>query len=93
MKLLYLYFAAINILSIAVTVSDKRRAKKHKRRIRERTLFLFAFLGGSLSMYVTMRLIRHKTLHKSFMLGLPAIMILQAVVSIGIYLLFTRYAV
>ena len=93
MKLLYLYFAAINILSIAVTVSDKRRAKKHKRRIRERTLFLFAFLGGSLSMYVTMCLIRHKTLHKSFMLGLPAIMILQAVVSIGIYLLFTRYAV
>jgi uncharacterized membrane protein YsdA (DUF1294 family) len=29
-------------------------------------------------MYVTMRLIRHKTKHVSFMVGIPVIMILQA---------------
>lgn len=28
-------------------------------------------------MYITMRTIRHKTLHKRFMIGLPVIIILQ----------------
>ena len=38
-----------------------------------------------------MLLIRHKTLHRSFMLGIPAIMVLQAVIIIGIYnILYSR---
>ena len=30
-------------------------------------------------MYLTMRIIRHKTLHKSFMIGIPLIVILQII--------------
>lgn len=41
-----------------------------------------AALGGSLGMYITMRKIRHKTLHKRFMIGIPLIMAAQCVLII-----------
>lgn len=71
------YLVVINLISIIVTISDKSRSKKNKWRIKEKTLFTLAFLGGSISMYITMRIIRHKTKHLSFMLGIPAIIVLQ----------------
>lgn len=61
-----------------ITVSDKSRAQKHKRRIAEKTLFMTALFGGSAAMYLTMIAVRHKTRHKRFMIGLPLIMIVQA---------------
>lgn len=61
-----------------MTMSDKSRAKKHKRRIPERTLFLTAAFGGAAAMYLTMLTIRHKTKHKRFMIGLPLIIFAQA---------------
>ena len=72
-----IYLAIINLISIIVTISDKSRSKKNKWRVKEKTLFTLAFLGGSISMYITMRIIRHKTKHLSFMLGIPAIIVLQ----------------
>ncbi|MBQ5843177.1 MAG: DUF1294 domain-containing protein, partial [Clostridia bacterium] len=48
-------------------------------RIPEKTLFLTALFGGSLAMYITMLVIRHKTKHKRFMIGLPVIALAQAV--------------
>ncbi len=72
-----LYLCFISFIAVVITVSDKVRAKKGKRRIRERTLFLISFLGGAAFMYVTMLLIRHKTLHLKFMLGLPVIIAFQ----------------
>jgi uncharacterized membrane protein YsdA (DUF1294 family) len=36
-----------------------------------------ALIGGSVAMYVTMRTIRHKTQHAKFMIGIPAIILLQ----------------
>ena len=60
-----------------MTASDKSRAKRHKRRIPERTLFITAILGGSAAMYITMLTIRHKTKHKRFMIGLPLIILAQ----------------
>ncbi len=81
MKTIYLialcYFAGISLLTAIVTAIDKYKAKKGKRRTPEATLFILALLGGSVSEYATMRLIRHKTLHKRFMLGLPMIIIFQ----------------
>ncbi len=72
-----IYFALISLITAAVTAADKHKAKKGSFRISEATLFILALLGGALSEYITMRLIRHKTLHKRFMLGLPLIIILQ----------------
>lgn len=78
MKYFIIYLAIISAAAMIMTVSDKSRAKKHKRRIAEKTLFGTAVLGGSAAMYLTMLLVRHKTKHKRFMIGLPLIMIVQA---------------
>ncbi len=72
-----IYFAAISLITAAVTALDKHRAKKGKFRISEATLFVLALAGGAVSEYLTMRLIRHKTLHKRFMIGLPLIILIQ----------------
>lgn len=80
MKYFLIYLAAVSIIAVIMTVSDKSRAKKHKRRIAEKTLFGMAVLGGSAAMYLTMLAIRHKTKHKRFMIGLPLIIIVQAIV-------------
>ena len=74
----YLYLAVLSVIAVIVTVVDKCSAKCRARRVSEKALFILAILGGSGAMYITMLLIRHKTLHKRFMLGLPTILLLQA---------------
>ncbi len=85
------YFAAISLISVIVTVYDKKAAKIGKRRIRESTLLLLSLLGGSLAMYITMKKISHKTKHKKFMLGIPFIIVLQ--IALIAYLYFVYYGV
>ena len=74
-----IYFSAISLITFTVTALDKFFAKKKMRRIPEATLLSLALFGGAVSEYITMKLIRHKTLHKKFMIGLPVIIALQAV--------------
>ncbi len=74
------YFFVINIVALILTVVDKHNARVGKWRVKENTLLLYAILGGSVTMYLTMRIIRHKTLHNKFMLGLPLIIALQIIV-------------
>ncbi len=65
-------------LSVLFCIYDKVAAKHFKKhRVPEVVLFLLAALGGALPMYLTMLLIRHKTRHLSFMLGIPLIFLLQ----------------
>ena len=64
-------------IAVIVTVYDKLIAGGKRRRVPEKTLFFLAVLGGSAAMYLTMLLIRHKTRHKRFMLGLPLIILVQ----------------
>ena len=72
------WLALISLISVILTVYDKIAAKKRPRnRIPEKTLLLCGALGGALPMYLTMLLIRHKTRHKKFMIGLPVIIVLQ----------------
>jgi uncharacterized membrane protein YsdA (DUF1294 family) len=72
-----LYLAAISLVAIILTAHDKRAARRHQWRVRERTLLLVSALGGSAAMLVTMLLIRHKTKHAKFMVGIPIIIVLQ----------------
>lgn len=83
-KLIFLYLTVISIISVIVCVADKSRAKKGKWRIKESTLFLLSALGGSAAMYITMRVIHHKTLHKRFMIGIPLIIIIQVMLLISV---------
>lgn len=71
------YLAFISVVTAAITVADKIKAGKGAFRVPEKTLFILAFLGGSAAEYITMKIIRHKTLHKRFMIGLPVIILLQ----------------
>lgn len=75
--LLIAYLVFINIFAVIITIVDKKRAKKSQWRIRERTLFIVSALGGSIAMLITMKKIRHKTQHKSFMIGIPLIITAQ----------------
>ena len=75
--ILLIYLTVISLISVILTVSDKRRAIKHRYRISEFTLMLFSALGGSVAMLLTMLLIHHKTRHVKFMVGIPVIIILQ----------------
>lgn len=88
-KIFIAYFILINLISIFATVSDKRRAVKHKWRVPESTLLILSALGGSVSMLLTMKLIHHKTKHKKFMIGIPVIIFLQLAAA-GAFFYFWR---
>lgn len=85
-KIIIIYLIAINIVGVIINIADKQKAKHHKWRIPEATLFAIAVLGGSIGSYATMKIIRHKTKHKSFMIGFPVIIIIQ--ITLAIYLIF-----
>ena len=79
------YLAVISLVSIIVCCYDKIAAKHlQKHRTRESTLLLLSALGGSAAMFLTMQIIRHKTKHVKFMLGIPLIMVAQVVLIIFI---------
>ncbi len=85
------YLLAVNLIGAAVCAYDKIAASKSWKRVPERTLFFWALVGGGPGVFLTMLLIRHKTLHRSFMFGIPAIIILQAAIVVGIYnIMITR---
>ena len=74
---LLIYLAAVNVIAFVVYGADKRRAKKDKRRVPEKTLFLLAIIGGSAGAFAGMRIFRHKTRHWYFVWGIPAILAVQ----------------
>ncbi len=55
------------------------------RRVPEKTLFLFALAGGAVPELVTMLIIRHKTKHKRFMIGLPVIIFAQVILAVAVF--------
>ena len=79
-----LYPIIISVIAIVMTTLDKKYAEKGGWRISERSLFLVAILGGALAMYITMKIIRHKTQHKRFMIGLPIIIAVHIFLILGI---------
>ena len=79
MMILLAYVAVISLVSIVVCFYDKKISKRNnvKLRIPEKSLFIWSAIGGSVAMYITMQLMRHKTKHVSFMVGIPVIFVLQ----------------
>ena len=77
--IIYLLYdlAAINLLLFVLMGVDKAKAKRGARRVPEATLFFFAALGGSLGGIAGMAVFHHKTLHKSFRIGFPVILLCQ----------------
>lgn len=71
------YLIFINIISFLTMFIDKKKAIKGKWRIKESTLFLLSFIGGSLGVLLGIYSFRHKTKHIKFTLGIPLILIVQ----------------
>ena len=82
---LLVWLAVINLLTFIVYGADKRRARRGKWRVPEKTLFLLPLLGGSIGALLGMRVFHHKTKHWYFVWGIPAILLAQIALAVWIY--------
>ena len=71
------YLLGINAVTFIVYGIDKYKAKKARWRIPEATLLLLVVLGGSIGAWMGMKVWHHKTKHKKFKYGIPAILLIQ----------------
>jgi len=79
MLFMRIYLVIVNIAALILFGVDKARAVHHRWRIPEATLFLSALIGGGIGAWVGMYLFHHKTRKWYFVVGIPAIVIVEAV--------------
>ena len=77
--IVFIALAAMNALTFALYGIDKSRARRGAWRIRESTLLGMAACFGSLGALLGMYVFHHKTKHRAFALGVPALLLVQAV--------------
>ena len=78
-KNVLIYLVAINLISFLTMYIDKRKAKWGKWRIKESTLFTLVLLGGGIGGIAGMYAFRHKTQKPKFVIGFPAILIIEII--------------
>ncbi len=81
-----IYLIVINVATFLTYGIDKWKAKRAKWRIREAALLMPAVLGGSVGAWLGMKVWHHKTQHKKFKYGVPAIIVVQ--LALGAFLLY-----
>lgn len=59
-----------------------------RRRIPEKTLLTLAALGGALGALIGMSVWRHKTQHKKFVYGIPAILVVHIIIFLVFFFKF-----
>ena len=74
-----IYLLVINLISLLAMYIDKRKAKKGSWRTKESTLFTLVLLGGGIGGIAGMYLFRHKTKKPGFVIGFPAILIIEII--------------
>ena len=81
-----IYLVVINVVTFFLYGIDKWKARRDKWRIEEATLLWWAAFGGSIGALLGMKAWHHKTLHKKFTIGVPAILMAQiAIVGVIMY--------
>ena len=78
------YLLIINASGFFSMLADKHKARKKLRRVPEATLLGAAAIGGSIGALMGMYLVRHKTRHLKFTVGIPVILALQIILLIFI---------
>lgn len=86
MDYLMYYLLTVNAAGFLLMLIDKVKARKNRWRIRESVLLGTAAIGGSIGVFAGMQAFRHKTLHKRFSIGVPAMMTAQ--VALALYILY-----
>jgi uncharacterized membrane protein YsdA (DUF1294 family) len=79
-SLVIIYLVTINVATFFTYGIDKMKAKKNMWRISEPSLLLLAVLGGSIGALLGMKIWHHKTMHKKFKYGIPAIILIQVLI-------------
>ena len=79
MKILIIAVIVLNMITFAMMGIDKYKAIHNKWRIPEKTLFISALPFSALGANLGMQVFRHKTKHLKFVIGMPAILIVQIV--------------
>lgn len=79
-------FVVMTIAGLLSMYSDKKRAIKHKQRIKESILFAIAILLGGVGSTIGMYAFRHKTKHWYFVVFMPVFAITS--IAITVYLAF-----
>ena len=74
-----IYLLLINLIAFLAMYIDKKRAKWGKWRIKESTLFTLVLLGGGIGGIAGMYAFRHKTKKVGFVIGFPAILIIEII--------------
>ena len=77
LHIVLIYLVSINVVTFFMYGIDKWKAKKSRWRIRETALLGLAVLGGSIGAWLGMKVWHHKTQHKKFKYGVPAIITVQ----------------
>ena len=85
MIVLFYLFLFLNVVAFILIGYDKYLAKKHKRRISEKTLLTFVLIGGTIGSGLGMLIFRHKTAKRSYLLKF------WVIASIQIILIFTLF--
>lgn len=79
LKNVLIYLLAINLITFLAMYIDKKKAKKGNWRTKESTLFTLVLLGGGVGGIVGMYTFRHKTKKPRFVIGFPAILIIEII--------------
>lgn len=72
-----IYLAIVNVVAFFAYGIDKWKAQRNRWRIPESVLLGLAAVGGSVGAWLGMRVWRHKTQHKKFKYGVPALFVAQ----------------
>ena len=83
--LILVYLAVITVVTFLVYGIDKWKAQHKRWRIPENVLLGLAAIGGSVGAWLGMQVWHHKTQHKKFKYGVPAIFVAQVAVILFIY--------
>lgn len=84
-KYLLVLMAVMSAFLFVMMGLDKRRARRGSWRIPEKTLFVFAALGGAIGGTAGMFVFHHKTKHRTFRLLFP--LLAAAQLALLVYLL------
>ncbi len=90
--IILLYLLVLNLFGFMLMGIDKHKARKQAWRIPESTLFSVALIGGSIGSWAGMYTFRHKTQHRSFVIGMPIIVAIHVLTAI-ILIFFTPYTI
>ena len=85
-SIIVFYLVIINVLTFLFYGIDKWKARRLRWRIPESVLLGMAAVGGSVGAWLGMRVWRHKTQHKKFRYGVPAILVAQIVLLVWVVL-------